>query len=146
MSGACRIRTDDFRYYPGVPYSDPEDQRRAARAHYAANKAIYKARAAAHRKKTRDAARAQVQGIKESSPCVDCGVRYPYFVMQFDHRGTDKLFDIARAVGDSVPFQRILDEIAKCDLVCANCHAFRTHGRAASVVAREGFEPSTSGL
>jgi len=49
--------------------------------------------------------------------------------MQFDHRpGTIKLGTIS---GDlrGRPRHVILDEIAKCDLVCANCHFVRTHER-----------------
>jgi len=49
--------------------------------------------------------------------------------MQWDHRpGYEKIGEI------SVDFwgktrQEVLDEIAKCDLVCANCHAVRTFSR-----------------
>ena len=49
--------------------------------------------------------------------------------MHFDHRpGMTKAFDIGfgcRRYGKD----RILAEIAKCDLVCANCHAVRTFER-----------------
>ena len=49
--------------------------------------------------------------------------------MQWDHRpGTEKLGEIG---GDFRTRTRleILAEIAKCDLVCANCHAIRTFDR-----------------
>ncbi len=63
-------------------------------------------------------------------PCADCGVRYPPYVMQFDHRpGEIKLFTIAKNWQYSK--EKILAEIAKCDIVCANCHAERTHSRGA---------------
>jgi len=46
--------------------------------------------------------------------------------MHWDHRpGTDKLGDVSNLLGRLCK-QRVLDEIAKCDLVCANCHAVRT--------------------
>jgi hypothetical protein len=49
--------------------------------------------------------------------------------MQFDHRpGEGKSFDVASAVR-GYSRKRILAEIAKCDLVCANCHAVRTYRR-----------------
>lgn len=59
-------------------------------------------------------------------PCADCGVRYESHVMTFDHRpGEGKLFSIGARAGRSIS---VLDaEIAKCDVVCANCHAARTH-------------------
>ena len=59
-------------------------------------------------------------------PCADCGVQYPYYVMQFDHRNPElKEFNISRTLYAE---QRVLTEIAKCDVVCANCHAERTFG------------------
>lgn len=62
---------------------------------------------------------------EKSKPCTDCGVQYPYYVMQFDHL-RDKEFNIARSNRSLI---KIKAEIAKCELVCANCHAERTHKR-----------------
>ena len=67
--------------------------------------------------------------IKEqkNKPCMDCGISYPYYVMDFDHRNpAEKSGNLAR-MGAS-PFEEIIAEIAKCDLVCANCHRERTYG------------------
>lgn len=59
-------------------------------------------------------------------PCADCSNRYPYFVMDFDHRDpSTKEFEIADKVKSYSP-ERILNEAAKCDVVCANCHRLRT--------------------
>jgi hypothetical protein len=45
-------------------------------------------------------------------------------VLDFDHRpGTKKLFGVA--TGFRFGVQTLLDEIAKCDVVCANCHRMR---------------------
>lgn len=63
----------------------------------------------------------------KSMPCTDCGVKYPPYVMHFDHRDpSTKLFNIGHIVTRSMTL--ILAEIEKCDLVCANCHAERTWG------------------
>ncbi len=56
--------------------------------------------------------------------CYDCDVRYPPFVMQFDHVRRKKLFNVGDCLSRS--WESILREIAKCDIVCANCHAVRT--------------------
>jgi hypothetical protein len=65
----------------------------------------------------------------KDGPCTDCGVRYPPYVMQFDHvRGVKRLNVSAMASCTYGPAP-ILAEIAKCDLVCANCHAERTYAR-----------------
>lgn len=65
---------------------------------------------------------------KESNPCMDCGVSYPYYVMHLDHReGEVKFKNISRMTTYSQA--KILAELAKCDLVCSNCHAIRTFNR-----------------
>jgi hypothetical protein len=64
---------------------------------------------------------------KTNRPCVDCGKIYPHYVMQFDHIGTNKV----AAISDlNFRAQSVIEaEIAKCELVCANCHAERTWQR-----------------
>jgi len=69
------------------------------------------------------------RALKESSPCTDCGNFYPYYVMQYDHIGDDKVRGVADLAGGGYPREMVLAEIAKCELVCANCHAIRTHQR-----------------
>ena len=69
-----------------------------------------------------------LQEVK-SVPCTDCGEQHPYYVMQFDHcRGT-KLFTISQSTSAGHSLDKIKAEIAKCDVVCANCHAKRTFSR-----------------
>jgi predicted HNH restriction endonuclease len=64
----------------------------------------------------------------KDKPCADCGNKYPPYVMQFDHiEGFTKLFNIARGMlGNKAAF---IEEVKKCEVVCANCHAIRTHKR-----------------
>jgi hypothetical protein len=66
--------------------------------------------------------------IKKDVPCMDCGTKYPYYVMDFDHRDTSqKKFNISEmAVIGS--WKLLKEEIEKCDVVCSNCHRERTHG------------------
>jgi hypothetical protein len=47
--------------------------------------------------------------------------------MDFDHVSGDKVDDVCRLMFDTGKWERILTEIAKCELVCANCHRIRTH-------------------
>jgi hypothetical protein len=65
----------------------------------------------------------------KSRPCADCGVRYPPYVMDFDHVKGQKLGNISRMVGSTPSTAKILAEIAKCDVVCSNCHRERTFSR-----------------
>lgn len=65
----------------------------------------------------------------KSKPCADCGHLFHYCCMDFDHRpGEEKKFEIARR-GRSSGVETLLAEIAKCDVVCANCHRLRTWKR-----------------
>jgi hypothetical protein len=59
----------------------------------------------------------------KSKPCADCGVQYPPYVMDFDHKG-DKKFNLGGALSRSL--DSLIAEIAKCDVVCSNCHRERT--------------------
>lgn len=62
-------------------------------------------------------------------PCKDCGVSYPHYVMDFDHRDKkDKRFILSKynQIGS---LTKIKAEISKCDVVCANCHRKRTYER-----------------
>jgi hypothetical protein len=109
-----------------MAYKDPLDPRaRAARRkHYYANKEHYYARNNAHREEIR----IYIRNLKSVTPCEDCDMKYPYYVMDFDHLpGEQKLFDLSRA--GRATWKQLLAEIKKCDLVCSNCHRIRTHNR-----------------
>lgn len=70
-----------------------------------------------------------IQQLKAGQPCVGCGQSFPYYVMDFDHRDPNsKTFQISSALKSNVAWDRILGEIAKCDLRCANCHRLRSEG------------------
>jgi hypothetical protein len=61
-------------------------------------------------------------------PCTDCGNRFHFSAMTFDHLPKyKKRFDISKDM--RVATHRMLEEIAKCEVVCANCHAIRTYKR-----------------
>jgi hypothetical protein len=100
--------------------------------HYAKHRARYVANAM-RRKNAIAAERAAylVEFFRERG-CSDCGELDP-LVLEFDHLG-DKSFDIARGVRNH-SWPAVLAEIAKCDVVCANCHRRRTAIRAGSARA-----------
>ena len=66
--------------------------------------------------------------VIKSVPCVDCGGMFGYWQMDFDHL-RDKNFNIATAAGAGLSWSAIEAEIAKCEVVCANCHRTRTFNR-----------------
>jgi len=62
-------------------------------------------------------------------PCADCGERFAPYVMDFDHRDPrQKRYTVSRMIGRAGT-ERIMAEVAKCDIVCANCHRQRTYRR-----------------
>ena len=70
-----------------------------------------------------------VNNIK-NQPCQDCGGSFPTPVMEFDHTdSTTKREAVSTMVETGMSQKAILTEIAKCDLVCANCHRLRTWKR-----------------
>ena len=87
-----------------MPFRSPESQRK----HYAAQ-SMY------------------LDQIKDR-PCADCGQWYPPYVMDLDHVRGEKSRAVRKMVG-KVGMQRLVAEVAKCDVVCANCHRIRTHAR-----------------
>lgn len=91
-------------------------------AYYQANKQSYRDRAADLRERTR-----KIILEAKDVPCEDCGVVYPSYVMDFDHRDpAQKRMSVPQAANYGV--KALLVEIAKCDVVCANCHRERTFG------------------
>lgn len=109
-----------------MPYADPFDERaRAARRkHYQNNKEQY-----TERNKKRKREMQNYVWTQKSVPCMDCKVQYEPWVMQFDHRpDEEKVANIGKLINNG-SWKKLLDEIAKCDVVCANCHAMRTASR-----------------
>ena len=81
----------------------------------------------ARAKAKQDETRAWMDSLK-AEPCTDCGGTFPPVCMDWDHLpGVLKV----RSVGLLLTYsrERILAEVAKCELVCANCHRIRTHQR-----------------
>lgn len=83
--------------------------------------------------------RALIAALKDR-PCADCGGVFPPVVMQFDHLpGHTKVANLSRM--SRAPEQAIREEAAKCDVVCANCHAIRGEKR-----RLDGRAPTLKGL
>ena len=78
------------------------------------------------------------RALKGNTPCADCGGSFHFAAMQWDHLpGSTKITEIADLLrtGSS---RKLREEIAKCELVCANCHAVRSYERQQRGVAQPG--------
>lgn len=60
----------------------------------------------------------------KSSPCCDCRRSLDPVQMDFDHVRGSKSSNVSRLLADSSPL--LVEEIEKCELVCAVCHRYRT--------------------
>lgn len=80
------------------------------------------------KRRDRSALTERVRRLK-NVPCADCGGTFDPVCMDFDHRpGAGKLFDLASVTtGRRHTWDEILAEVAKCDIICSNCHRIRTH-------------------
>lgn len=107
-----------------VPHKIPEDARACKRRYYEGHKEQFAAT-----NKTRQKNLTSIIKTYKAAPCSDCRVSYPYYVMHFDHVRATKIGNISNCVRAGWSVKDTLDEIAKCDVVCANCHAERTHQR-----------------
>ena len=72
----------------------------------------------------------EIVDYKLEKGCADCGYKEHPAALDFDHLpGTTKEFNIGNAAGYYSDRKKIWDEVAKCEVVCANCHRIRTTTR-----------------
>jgi len=106
-----------------MAYKNKDDERAriARRKHYENNREQYYR----NNEIKKDRMRVYLKSIKDV-PCNDCNIKYPSYVMDFDHRDQkQKLGSInSRIMRGS--WKKLQEEIKKCDVVCANCHRVRT--------------------
>lgn len=110
-----------------MPNKDPEIRRRVWREWYHRNKSTHYQKL----KKQSDIRDARLRewfkSRKSSLHCVRCGFDH-IAALQFHHRDpSDKDLAVAEAVKRGWSISRIEKEIAKCDVLCANCHAIEHH-------------------
>ena len=107
-----------------MPYKDIAKRRECHKRYYLRNRKLYREKNI----RRRDGLINFVIALKQK-PCMDCGVQYPPYVMDFDHRDKrTKVAGINQMINlHSYSEDKILAEINKCDLVCANCHRIRTY-------------------
>lgn len=111
-----------------MPYKDPQKQKEAQHRSYERNKQANIARTSNNRVERRRALAKYAQAAKQY-PCVDCKVQYPYYVMEFDHVRGKKLGAVCNLINEAVKMEVLQAEIAKCEVVCSNCHSIRTFER-----------------
>lgn len=86
------------------------------RTHYERNKQSVIEKAKAKRKSLLNF----IRGIKKEKQCAHCGCR-DYRCLTFHHTG-EKNFEISEFADNGASKAKILAEIEKCIVLCANCH------------------------
>lgn len=90
------------------------------------NKPEIKARQLQHNKNNRDDRRLKLTEYMKDKSCSICGESHRA-CLQFHHiDDKQKEFTVADAVRGAISWKKILNEINKCDILCANCHAKET--------------------
>lgn len=107
-----------------MPYSDPIKQKEAQHSWYLSNKKTVLSKGYEYRKK-----RFEFLREAKAKPCADCKVEYPYYMMQFDHLPSHKKEGNVNWLIHHRGKKLLEEEIKKCEVVCANCHAKRSWER-----------------
>ena len=87
-----------------MPYKDPDKQREYQRRYKAKTKEWF-------------------WKYKATLSCESCGFSHPAAI-QFHHKDeSTKDGEVSRMVNQNLNKKTILEEITKCEVLCANCHA-----------------------
>jgi hypothetical protein len=111
-----------------MPFNDIEKRREASRRHYAKHRERVIAKAKVYSKAAKKRIRVYINTHLQNNPCVDCGETNT-IVLEFDHIGDDKKFNISDTARLGYGIKKLKDEIAKCEVRCANCHRKKTYER-----------------
>lgn len=71
----------------------------------------------------------EIWQMKELSGCVDCKEKYPHYMLEFDHLPEFEKTGSPTKLMQTHSWSKAIDEMKKCDIVCANCHKIRTWSR-----------------
>jgi hypothetical protein len=110
------------------------------RAYYAQTGDVQRRNASELRRRRIEEARALIREHLRTRACVDCG-ESDLVVLEFDHIGS-KRGDMAELVRGGRRREMLLEELERCEVVCANCHRRRTAVRA-GWRRLDGLEPSS---
>ena len=103
-----------------------ECSREYVRNHYKNNLQYYLDKTRKRNKRIMVLCHEYINSYLSSHKCIDCGEN-DVLVLEFDHRiRSEKSFDISRMNRQGYSLERLVEEISKCDIRCANCHRRKT--------------------
>ncbi len=96
------------------------------RSHYKNNRLYYLEKAKLRNRIVKNSHIEFIAHYLQSHPCVDCG-ESDILVLEFDHRERDnKISEVGLIMKKRNSLEKLKEEIAKCDVRCANCHRRKT--------------------
>ena len=111
----------------GMPAKDPEKRRATVRAWYARAKHRFGPEEFERRRRNRTARQqsliAWFAELKKTLACERCGEDHPGCLVFHHSDPSQKEISLSEAVRRGWSRKRILAERAKCEVLCANCHA-----------------------
>ena len=109
-----------------MAYKNKEDQAAASRRHYEKNRAKIIERSKHGGRRSRARNKEFIKDYLKDKKCTDCGLTDPR-ILEFDHVRGEKTANVADLSRRGYGIKAIEDEIAKCEVRCANCHRIKTH-------------------
>ena len=106
-----------------MPYKSSEALRSYNRDYYLRNRNHLLKKQREKNKRLAENRRKWLVEYKKTLQCARCGENHPA-TLTFHHRkDTEKNFEIGNALVLGVSLKRLIAEINKCEVLCANCHA-----------------------
>ena len=100
--------------------------RKYIKEHYVRNKQYYLEKARKRNSETRERIYEYLGFYLSSHPCVDCG-EDDILILEFDHKERSEKEDSINAmITRRLPFGKLVAEVSKCEVRCANCHRRKT--------------------
>ncbi len=98
--------------------------RKAIKDHYQRNRSYYLSKANKRNEKQKKEQQELLLEFLSKNPCIDCGESDP-IVLEFDHI-ENKFENVSVMVKSRFSTKKLLEEIKKCEIRCANCHRRKT--------------------
>lgn len=111
-----------------MAFKNKEDSRRYHKQWYAKNRSSRIRTIYADRKRRQVIARKYVYDFLRKNPCMECG-ETDILVLDFDHVRGKKVANISDMLASGRTLLVIIEEMEKCEVVCANDHRRRTYSR-----------------
>lgn len=108
-----------------MPYKDPEKKRAYLRKRYASLSPEKKRELQEKANNRANEIRRYVDSVKMERGCIDCGYKEHPAALDFDHVHGEKVILVSFAKSK----KRADEEMAKCEVRCANCHRIKSWER-----------------